>query len=178
MFMKKTLLAAVIALGSVSVAQAGELGHGKVTFNGSIIDAPCSISAKSIDQTVELGQISNVALKDGGKTAPHHFSIDLESCDLGTTPEAKNKVVITFSGAESSAQKGLLAISGTAKGASVAIAQGNGELIKLNTATKEQVLQNGSNSLKFAAYVQGDGAAATITEGNFQAAADFTLAYN
>lgn len=60
----------------------------------------------------------------------------------------------------------------------MAIAQGNGELIKLGTATKEQVLQNGSNSLKFAAYVQGDGTAATITEGSFQASADFTLAYN
>ncbi|MDI6978669.1 type 1 fimbrial protein, partial [Serratia sp. Se-RSBMAAmG] len=31
---------------------------GKVTFTGSIIDAPCSIAPGSVDQTVSLGAIS------------------------------------------------------------------------------------------------------------------------
>ncbi|WP_447873266.1 fimbrial protein [Serratia fonticola] len=180
MNLNKTLLAAVIAFGSVSMAHAVDQGHGKVTFSGSIIDAPCSISPDSIDQTVELGQISKVALMNGGKSTPRNFSIDLENCSFGD-PATKNKVALTFTGMESSAKNGLLGITGTAKGASVAITSGNGKLIKLGTKTDEQLLGEGSNTLSFAAYVQGDGVAGkdvTITEGDFQSVADFTLSYN
>ncbi|HDU5577859.1 TPA: type 1 fimbrial protein, partial [Klebsiella aerogenes] len=53
------------------------------------------------------------------------------------------------------------------------------EIIKLGEPTKEQVLQDGNNTLSFAAYMQGDtDSSASITEGEFQAVADFTLAYN
>lgn len=175
--MNKTLLAAVIAFGSVSMAHAADQGHGKITITGSIIDAPCSIAPESIDQTVELGQISNIALKDGGQSTPQNFSIKLENCSFGD-PVAKNKVSLTFTGMESSAKNGLLGITGNAKGASVAITDGSGSVIALGKPTQEQILAGNNNTLKFAAYMQGDGASAAITEGDFQAVTDFTLAYN
>ncbi|HDH0696921.1 TPA: type 1 fimbrial protein [Klebsiella aerogenes] len=177
MKMNKPLLAAAVILGMSSLAHAADQGHGKVTFTGSIIDAPCSIASESIDQTVELGQISNAALKDSGQSTPKNFDIKLEDCSFGT-PAAKNKVAVTFTGMESAAGNGLLGITGNAKGASVAITQADGQVIKLGTPTKEQALQDGNNTLSFAAYMQGDGASAVITEGDFQAVADFTLAYN
>ncbi|OKB67977.1 fimbria A protein [Serratia marcescens] len=176
--LNKTILAAVIAFGATSMAQADQ-GHGKVTFTGSIIDAPCSITPESIDQTVDLGQISNVALSDGGKSTPRNFSIDLENCTFGDDGAGnlnKNKVTVTFTGMESAADNGLLAVTGTAQGASIAIADGSGQIIKLGQPTKPHSLQNGKNTLSYAAYMQGDGAA--VTEGEFQAVADFTLAYN
>lgn len=176
----KTILAAVIAFGTTAMAQADQ-GHGKVTFTGSIIDAPCSITPESIDQTIELGQISNVALKDGGKSTPRNFSIDLENCTFTADEQGnlnKNKVSLTFTGMESAANNGLLGITGTAKGASIAITDGDGQVIKLGKATKPHALQDGNNTLAFAAYMQGDGTATTVTEGEFQAVADFTLAYN
>lgn len=177
MKMNKTLLAIVMAFGMSSVAHAADQGHGKVTFTGSIIDAPCSIAPESIDQTVNLGQISNVALKGGGQSKPKNFDIKLEGCSFGT-PAAKNKVAVTFSGIESLGGKGLLGITGEAKGASVAITDGAGKVIELGKPTKEQALQDGINTLTFAAYMQGDGATDTIVEGDFQAVTDFTLAYN
>lgn len=177
MTMNKTLLAIAVIFGMSSLAHAADQGHGKVTFTGSIIDAPCSIAPESIDQTVELGQISNVALKDGGMSKPKNFDIKLEGCSFGT-PAAKNKVAVTFTGIESVAGKGLLGITGGAKGASVAITDGTGTVIELGKPTKEHVLQDGNNTLTYAAYMQGDGAAATIVEGDFQAVTDFTLAYN
>jgi type 1 fimbria pilin len=176
MKVNKYMLVMVAAFGMSSLAHADQ-GHGKVTFTGAIIDAPCSISPDSVDQTVELGQISNVALKDGGKSTPRNFSIDLENC-VFSGEDAKNKVSATFTGMESAANNGLLGITGTASGASVAITDGSGALIKLGQATKDQALQNGNNTLSFAAYMQGDGASATIVEGDFQSVADFTLAYN
>lgn len=177
----QAILAAAIALGVTSMAQAADQGHGKVTFTGSIIDAPCSIAPDSVDQTVELGQISNVALKDGGKSTPRNFGIDLENCTFSTDDKGglvKNKVTVTFTGMESAANNGLLGISGTAKGASVAITDGDGQIIKLGQANKPYSMQSGNNKLTFAAYVQGDGAETAVTEGEFQAVADFTMAYN
>ncbi|CAI2021030.1 Fimbria A protein precursor [Serratia proteamaculans] len=177
MNLNKTLLATVITFSAMSMAHAADQGHGKVTFTGSIIDAPCSIAPESIDQTVELGQISNAALKDSGQSTPKNFDIKLEDCSFGT-PAAKNKVQVTFTGMASASGNGLLGITGNAKGASVAITQADGQVIELGKPTKEQALQDGNNTLSFAAYMQGDGASAAITEGDFQAVADFTLAYN
>ncbi|CAM4155813.1 fimbrial protein [Serratia silvae] len=177
MKLNKIMMVAVMAFGMSSLAHAAvkDQGHGKVTFTGSIIDAPCSITPDSIDQTIELGQISKVALKDGGKSTPRNFSIDLENCEVGE--KDNNKVTVTFTGMESIASNGLLGITGTAKGASVAITDGSGKVIELGKATKAQLLQNGNNTLSFAAYMQGDGASAAVTEGEFQTVADFTLAY-
>ncbi|HBU8524502.1 fimbrial protein [Klebsiella aerogenes] len=178
--LNKTILAAAIIFGASSMSHADQ-GHGKVTFTGSIIDAPCSITPDSIEQTVDMGQISNVALKDGGKSTPRNFSIDLENCtfvDDGSGNLSKNKVTVTFTGMESAANNGLLAITGTAKGASIAIADGDGQIIELGKATKPHALQNGKNTLSYAAYMQGDGGTTAVTEGEFQAVADFTLAYN
>lgn len=178
MKLNKIMLATVFAFSAISGAQAADQGHGKVTFTGSIIDAPCSITPNSVDQTVDLGQISKVALLNGGKSTPRNFSIDLENCSFGT-PATKNKVQVTFTGMEAAAKNGLLGITGTATGAGVAITQADGEVIKLGVPTKEQTLQDGNNTLSFAAYMQGDSASsAVITEGEFQAVADFTLAYN
>ncbi|MFJ3264858.1 fimbrial protein [Serratia liquefaciens] len=181
MKLNKIMMATVLALGVSSTAFADQ-GHGKVTFTGSIIDAPCSINPESIDQTVELGQISNVSLKGGGTSTPRNFSIDLENCSFEADDKGvlqKNKVTVTFTGMESVAGNGLLGITGTAKGASVAITDGAGQVIKLGLPTKPQALQSGSNTLSYAAYMQGDnGENEIISEGDFQAVADFTLAYN
>jgi len=180
MKLNKIMMAAVIAFGTSSIAHAAvkDQGHGTVTFTGSIIDAPCSITPETSDQTVDLGQVSNVALKDGGKSTARNFSIDLENCELITDKEGKNNTVtVTFTGAESAEGNGRLGITGTAQGASIAIADGAGSAIELGKATKAQTLQNGNNTLLFSAYLQGDNASAGVVPGDFQAVADFTLAY-
>lgn len=179
MNLNKTMLAAVVLLGVSSIAHAAvtDQGHGTVTFTGSIVDAPCSIHPDTIDQTVELGQISNVALKEGGKSTPRQFSIDLENCELISEGEGKNNTVsLTFTGMKSPANNGLLGITGTAQGASIAITNASG-VIELGKPTPVQNLQNGKNTLSFAAYLQGDNASGGIVPGDFQSVADFTLAY-
>lgn len=175
MFKKIALASAMGMLLAAGMANATDQGHGKVTFTGSIIDAPCSISPDSIDQTVSLGQVSNVALKangNAGTSVPHNFEIKLENCDTATLKSVKT----TFVGAEGKTD-GSLGITGTAKGASIILTNGDGEQIKLGEASAARVLQNGNNTLLFSAYLKGDGASATITPGDFSAVADFSLAY-
>lgn len=124
-FSKVSLAAAMGLMLAAGMANAQDQGHGKVTFTGSIIDAPCSINPDSIDQTVGMGQISNVALKANGNTGtsvPRNFEIKLENCDVSTLKTVKT----TFTGAEG-ATDGSLGITGTAKGASIILTNGDGQ---------------------------------------------------
>lgn len=173
MKLNKIMMAAVVAFGMSSVAHAADQGHGTVTFTGSIIDAPCSIHPDSVDQTVEMGSISNAALKNGGKSVPREFDIKLEQCDTSTL----KTVTTTFNGAASPANKDLLGIIGTASGASIGITDMASNLVKLGEPTSPQTLNDGNNTLRFAAYLQGDNASTGVVPGDFTAVADFKLAY-
>lgn len=164
----KMTLSAFILFGISSVTYADQ-GHGSVTFTGSVIESPCSINPESVYQDIPLGQITTVALKDGGTSDPRPFQIKLENCTIATA----SAVTATFTGPESTS--GLLGMTGTAKGASIAITDGTGAVLKLGKPSTKQVVQAGYNTLSFAAYLKGDGK--EVTPGEFQSIADFTLAY-
>lgn len=185
MKLNKIMFAVVLAFGVTCVAHAAikNQGNGTVTFKGSIVDAPCSITPEAADQTVDMGQISNIALREGGQSTPKSFQIKLENCELsagtGEPLVGKNNAIsITFSGASSVDDAKLLGITGTAKGAGIAITDASGRLIELGKATTAQRLDMGNNTLSFAAYMQGNKTAgAIVTPGEFQSVADFTLTY-
>ncbi|CAB3640040.1 fimbrial protein [Achromobacter pestifer] len=175
---KLALLLATITLGAASSASFAADRDGEITFKGSIVDAPCSITSESATQTVQLDKISNSALKNGGKSNPKAFQIKLTGCDLTDT---KKNVTATFVGQPSVAQPDLLKFTGgVADGASLAIADARGNLIKLNTASPATKLVNIDNVLEFQAYLKGDmdgDKGANITPGEFSTSATFTLAY-
>lgn len=173
--MKFAKIALVVGMGlaGLNIAHAADEGHGTITFTGSIIDAPCSITPDTIDQTVNLGQVANAALANKGTSTPIPFNIDLENCVLDATG---NKVAVTFSGMADANDTTMLGLSGTATGAGIVIADQSGAPIELGTATDAMMLQDGSNSMQFSAWMQGDGASA-VTPGDFQSVANFTLAY-
>lgn len=179
----KTLASAIMAVTlaatcAVTMAADKDQGKGVITFKGTIIDAPCSISQASQYQTVEMGQIANVALKDGGKSTPAPFKIELLGCDLGVLKAA----TATFKGSPAT-NPDLFALNGSASGASLAIADHKGVLIKMGAKSPAQSLASGDNFLQFSAYLQGDPKAAEgaekteITTGEFDTIASFTLAY-
>ncbi|MEQ4656118.1 fimbrial protein [Providencia manganoxydans] len=174
--MKKIILATLISGAMSASALAVDAGTGTVTFNGSIIEAPCSIAPGEENQTVELGQVSNVTLEKGGESSAQPFSIKLEGCNL----EKNNQVTITFAGTEAvdgeAANTGLLQITGDAAGAAVKIMNSSSAQINVNAGSTQNYVQ-GSNELKFQAALKGL-AGATIVPGNFSAATNFTLAYN
>lgn len=173
MKLNKIMLAAAITLGGISMANAANQGSGTITFKGSIIDAPCSIEPGSLDQTVKLGDIASAQLKNGGKSTPQDILIKLVGCDISTA----KSVTATFTGTESEAAPGLLAMKGTARGASIAINDLDGKLLPLAKASKSQKVEDGQATLRFSAHLQGDGASSAIVPGEFNSVADFTLAY-
>lgn len=176
MNMKKLVLAVAMSSAmAMGVAHAADQGHGTVTFVGSIIDAPCSITPQTIDQTVNMGEISNKALANGGTSSPRPFDIKLENCDVSALKD--KTVTTTFSGTASAANPDLLAIAGTASGASIALTQNGNAPLKLGEASSPTTIQNEENTLHFAAYLKGDGAASGVVPGYFTSVANFTLAY-
>lgn len=174
--MKLNKLALVLGLGLSVVAGfalAADQGHGTVKFVGSIIDAPCSITPDTENQTVPLGQISTAALKDGGRSNSRDFKISLENC----TTETYKTVQTTFTGSEATeVLEGSLGIEGIAKNAAVVITDAGGKQIKLGTPSAAQNLRDGNNDLNFAAYLQGSASEAAVP-GDFTAIATFALTY-
>ncbi|EKS6888719.1 type 1 fimbrial protein [Enterobacter bugandensis] len=169
-------LATTIAMGmSSSVYASG--GGGKISFSGSIIDAACSVAPESEDQAISLGQITSSQLGNGGtndgKSKPRNFEIKLENC----TTTTKNSVTTTFTGSPSAYDSDSLGVTGSGGGVSIVLTDGSGTKIALGKETAPTMLADGNNTLRFAAYVEGGGTSATITEGDFSAVAGFTLTY-
>ncbi|CAI2033346.1 Fimbria A protein precursor [Serratia fonticola] len=164
------LFLTTFAFSSAAMAE----GSGRMTVSGSIIktQTSCAIAPESIDQTVTLGQVADAALLENngsGKSVPQHFNIRLEDCEVS----GGNSVTVTFVGVEG--KEGRLGITGTASGASVALADGSGNVLELGKPSKSISLQNGNNILPFTVYLQGDGVPGNIQAGDYQAAAGFML---
>ncbi|OTG86506.1 hypothetical protein B9T31_07865 [Acinetobacter sp. ANC 4558] len=176
-------------LSSMSIsAIAADQGNGRVNFIGEIINAPCSISPESIDQTVNLGQISNTALQKGGASPAQTFTIQLEDCafDEATAPVGAG-LKLTFTGSDAGFGN-LLGVTGFENSPS----NNTGNVgIQINNAKNEQVvlgtaldlgntLQNGSNTLLFTSFLRGAPTSKLedIPLGNFWGVTNFTIEYN
>ncbi|QXX96916.1 type 1 fimbrial protein [Serratia marcescens] len=184
MKLNKIMLAAVMAFGVSSFAHAANQGSGSVTFTGEIIDAPCSIAPGNIDQTVPLGQISNLGLKDGRESlVKESFSIKLEDCTAATAQTVKTTFTGEPGGSAGTDKKMVAFGSGsTAKGASIVITDTNNSnaVVELGTATTGQVIAVGDTDaeLKFQAFLKGNGGALdTIVPGAFTSVVNFALNY-
>lgn len=96
--MIKSVIAGAVAMAVVSfgvnAAPTTPQGQGRVTFNGTVVDAPCSISQKSADQSIDFGQLSKSFLQAGGVSKPMNLDIELVNCDI-----------TSFKGEESRQQK-------------------------------------------------------------------------
>jgi len=174
MEIKKIAIVSLFAFSASGVANAADEGSGKVTFYGSIVNAPCSIAPNVDDQKIPLGQVSNTLLANGGEQTAVPFTIDLQNCDNST----KKTVTATFTG--KAGVDGRLGITGEATGASILLRDGSGKKIEQGTATAAQNINAGSNTLQFTAALKGDGTTddpVAVGTGAFTAVTNFTLAY-
>lgn len=106
--MIKSVIAGAVAMAVVSFGVNAALTtpqrQGRVTFNGTVVDAPCSISQKSADQSIDFGQLSKSFLQAGGVSKPMNLDIELVNCDItsfkggGVSAAKKGTVKLAFSG--------------------------------------------------------------------------------
>ena len=184
MKLNKIMIAAVLAFGSTSMLAQAAQGSGTVTFTGEIIDAPCSIAPGDIDQTVALGQVSNLSLKDGRESEMKQpFKIKLQDCTASTAQLVQATFTGEAGGAAGTDNKMIaLGSESTAKGASIVITDTNNgnAVVELGTPTAGKTINVGDTDaeLNFQAFLKGNGGALdTINPGAFSSVVNFALNY-
>ncbi|HCO1202814.1 TPA: P fimbria major subunit PapA, partial [Escherichia coli] len=180
--MIKSVIAGAVAMAVVSfgvnAAPTTPQGQGRVTFNGTVVDAPCSISQKSADQSIDFGQLSKSFLQAGGVSKPMNLDIELVNCDItsfkgvGGAPAAKKGTVkLAFSGPRVSGHNEELDTSGETGTAIVVQAAGKNVSFD-GTEGDANTLKDGDNVLHYTAIVKKSSANnAQVTEGAFSAVA-------
>ncbi|WP_455428397.1 fimbrial protein [Dryocola sp. LX212] len=172
-----SLMAGAIAPAAFAAASETTVSGGTINFEGQVVDAACSVSAGSANQTVTMGQVRSAKLDTVGATSGQKtaFTIDLEDCDTTVSQNA----AVTFTGQEDSTQPGVLANtagSGAATNVALQLYGPDGNTLDLTQESSAVTLIDGSNSLPFSVdYVAtADG----VTAGNVAATATFSLHYS
>lgn len=180
-FVVKSVMLAMVMAGGISSAMAASsattVSGGTVNFVGSVVNAACSVSSDSVDQTVTLDQVRTASLAKAGQPAGQQqkFNIKLEDCD---TSISQNAAVI-FNGESDSTTTGALANTagaGAATNVALQLYGPDGNILKLGDTSSSTVLINGENTLPFSVdYIATAGAA---TAGNVAATATFNMVYS
>lgn len=150
---------------------------GTVNFVGEVVDAACSVSTNSEDQTVILSQVRTVKLTTTGAVAGQQkpFNIILEDCDTTVSQNAG----VTFNGqADSTSTTALANTAGAGSATNVALQLygPDGQQLALGTESSTIQLQDGTNIIPLSVdYMATAGAA---TAGNVSATATFNINYS
>lgn len=173
--MKKTLLP--LALLCMSHSCWSTAPTVAVNYSGVLVAEPCVIPPGEENIELDFGTVIDKYLYLNQRTPGKEFTLRLAECDLSLG----DTVSVSFSGTESVALPGLLAInSGEASGIAIGLENTAGELLPLNQSTSKYRLQAGSNRIMLKAYVRGEPGAIknkTLGRGAFSAAATFLLSY-
>ncbi|TQI78138.1 major type 1 subunit fimbrin (pilin) [Serratia fonticola] len=175
---KKASVHALIALSSllasVTVSYAAPVTDGTIQFNGKVVDAGCAVATGSIDQTIDMGQVSTTILKVAGDTSnTTDIPIVLEDCDTDTS-----KVVqVIFSGASVPGDTTVLAVGSDINAATnvgIKLYDSQNTEINLEELTPAVTLSPGENTLHFTAKYYALGKS---TAGEANSTATFTMIY-
>ncbi|WP_320744182.1 type 1 fimbrial major subunit FimA [Enterobacter mori] len=175
-----------IALGmmlfsAVASAASTTVQGGTVHFKGQIVNASCSVSAESSDQTVNLGQYkSSLFTSVGVRSGAIPFNIVLNDCDTLVAQSAS----VAFSGAVDANDPTVLSTSnlgggagGAAAGVGIEISDKQGTVLTPDGSTfsAPNTLITGTNTLIFNARYKST--AAIVTPGEADADATFVMQY-
>jgi major type 1 subunit fimbrin (pilin) len=169
--MKKIIVGACILLVAGNVVAA----DGTIHFIGSITDQTCTVDSGSQNLNVNLGKVAQTALNGaaGMKASPTRFTLSVSGC-----PDTVTGANVKFDGISDGVNQSLLALdggTGIATGVGIEIADKNGAVIPLHTASTDYPLAAGSNTLDFIARYVSTGTA--VTTGTANGTSQFTINY-
>lgn len=147
-------------------------------FHGALVAEPCVIPPGEEEIKLDFGTVIDKYLYLNQRTHGQSFQLHLTECDLSLG----NMLKITFSGMESPALPGLLALDGASQASGIAIGMetADGQALPLNKSGQGYPLLAGDNVIELKAFVQGEPQALanqSIERGPFQAVATFSLEY-
>lgn len=164
---------AALLLCSVPVGAAENM-----RLHGALVAEPCVIPPGDETVVLDFDTVIDKYLYMNTRTHGQPFELHLAQCDLSLGKTVK----VTFSGNESAALPGLLALNGASQASGIAIGMETpqGEPLPINQPGKAQALVSGANILTAHAYVQGEPDALkhkAIERGPFSAVVTFNLEY-
>ncbi|MBC3211562.1 fimbrial protein [Serratia fonticola] len=147
-------------------------------LHGALVAEPCVIPPGDETVVLDFDTVFDKYLYMNTRTHGQAFKLHLAQCDLSLGKTVR----VTFSGNESAALPGLLALNGASQASGIAIGMetAQGEPLPINQQGKAQALVSGTNTLTAQAYVQGEPDALkykTIERGPFSAVVTFSLEY-
>ena len=147
-------------------------------LHGALVAEPCVISPGDETIVLDFNTVIDKYLYMNVRTHAQPFKLHLTQCDLSLGKTVK----VTFSGNESTALPGLLALNSASQASGIAIGMETpqGEKIPVNRQGNALVLASGDSSLTVQAYIQGEPDALkhkTIERGPFSAVVTFSLEY-
>ncbi|HIE1345158.1 TPA: fimbrial protein [Serratia marcescens] len=173
-----TLLIGISMGGWLNTTLAAAKPELSVLYRGSLVAEPCTLLPEDEDILLDFGTVIDKYLYLNTRTHSKPFQLHLIDCDtsLGKT------VKMTFSGTESIALPGLLALDGSseAKGVAIGLETQDGQALALNQQSRGHEISDGNNVITLQAYVRGEPEAITnksIERGMFTAVATFNLEY-
>lgn len=181
----KALLALAIAALTSSYAFADvDGGGGKITFTGSVINAPCAIEPDDIDKQVMLGEVPASYINTNGHSDAVDSSLHLINCDLPNSDNGSGVVVtkvdVTFSSDSVTTDDSSLlsnTFAGGANNVGVRLLDSSSTAITLGTAKTVDLIPDSSTQiLPFKAYMEKIGTS-DVTVGAVAATATYKLTY-
>jgi type 1 fimbria pilin len=174
----RTVLIGLSVGGLLNTALAATVPDVSVLYRGNLVAEPCTLLPEDENILLDFGTVIDKYLYLNARTHSKPFQLHLIDCDtsLGKT------VKMTFSGMESVALPGLLALDGSseAKGVAIGLETQDGQALALNQQSRGQEISDGNNTITLQAYVKGEPDAIknkTIERGMFTAVATFALEY-
>ncbi|MEX7634574.1 fimbrial protein [Serratia marcescens] len=176
--MKSLLLRLTLALSASMSSYCSVATTDNRLLHGALVTYPCTLRMGDEDIQLELDPVIDKYLYMHSRTPAKPFSLTLQDCDVSVGKTVK----LTFSGTESAALPGLLALDGgsQASGIALGIATAEGKPVVLNKPGQGYALVNGTNSLQLQVYIQAEGEAIAqkkISLGAFSAVTTFGLEY-
>lgn len=171
------IIYSLLAAAALTSGAAHAVAGGTINFEGQVVDAACSVSADSLNQTITLDQVKASKLATAGQSAGQQtsFNIVLEDCESTVSQNA----AVTFNGQADATTATALANTAGAGGATNVALQlygPDGQALDLGTSSSTVTLNDGQTSIPFSVDYIATGAAATA--GSVQATATFSLNYS
>lgn len=175
-------LALTTAMSSAALAASTTVTGGQINFIGQVVDAPCTLSTASQNQTINLGQVKTTDLATDGAQQSNVKSVSfvLENC----TKTAQTNAQFAFTGSTTGSTKTLAnvdASGGAATNVGVFMKDQTGVDVTFDgTPTTARALQTSAtgtnNTITMTAGMQAVGGAATA--GAVAAMTNFNIIYS
>lgn len=189
MFTKRILLIALpvgLVLANPAFADDGDgtvkpitVSGGTVQFQGSIVNAPCTIDNDSAHRVVDLGQYRVDSFSGTGSTSSAvPFYINL----IGCSAETYSTAAITFNGITADGNNKALSLAArqagdtTAGGVGIQVLQDN-KVLALDGTTPSAPKPFDETGVRLGFQAQYIALNQTVTPGSANAVADFTITY-